>query len=205
MKSAWKGHKVNYEKIVEAAKLGNRALRLRYTTDAGFKRKMDEKLAKSRSKGGAISLRNLGEDGFKKRLEQMKNELVKYKYTDRFGNKLRSSLELKIADLLSSEGIRYSVEPRLECGDHVYYPDFMICGMKPKIVEVMGIGTDPYWRKATRKITLLIRKDPNLEAAIITSFFRAAKKNLDGIPRVSILRWSEIDELARWCRNSMPG
>ena len=95
MRNSWKGHKVNYKKITEVAKLGSKAFRQRYNTDKEFKQTIDKKLAKSRSKGGSISLENLGEDGFKKRLERMKNELVKYKYIDKFGNKFRSLLELK--------------------------------------------------------------------------------------------------------------
>ena len=205
MRNAWKGHKVNREKIVEAAKQGYRALQQRRATDPEFKRSLDSKLAKSRSKGGAISLRNLGEEGFKKRLEMMKNELVKRKYSDQFGNKLRSSLELKIAHLLSTNGIAYSVEPRFECGDHAYYPDFLVDKTKLKIIEVMGIGTEKYWKSATRKITQLTNCHPDLKIAVITSFSKIAKNHLEGIPRVSILRWSEIDDLVHWCRNNVPG
>lgn len=76
--------------------------------------------------------KNLGEDGFKKRLEKIKNELVGYKYSDKSGNRFRSLLELEIANFLSSNGIKYVVEPRFECGYHAYYPDFLIQGRKPK-------------------------------------------------------------------------
>lgn len=144
MRNSWKGHRVNHEKIVEAAKLGYKAFRKRYNEDDGFKRRIDQKLVRSRSKGGSVALRNLGEDGFKKRLERMKNDLVKYKYTDMKGNRLRSSQELKVANFLSEKGITYAVEPKLECGYHNYYPDFWIQGNKPKIIEVMGIGTEDY-------------------------------------------------------------
>jgi len=51
MRNAWKGHKVNPTKIVEAAKLGYKALQIRYATDSEFKRNVDKKLSKSRSKG----------------------------------------------------------------------------------------------------------------------------------------------------------
>ena len=205
MRNSWKGHKVNYKKIIEAAKLGSKAFRQRYNTDKEFKQMIDKKLAKSRSKGGSISLKNLGEDGFKKRLERMKNELVKYKYSDEFGNKFRSLLELKVANFLSSNGIVYSVEPRLECGYHAYYPDFLIQGMKPKIIEVMGIGTEKYWKNAERKIGLLLKNYPQLRIAVITSFSKMAKRRLGGMPRVNILRWSELDKLAQWCRDNPPG
>jgi len=196
MRTVWKGIKINHEKIVEAAKLGSKAFRHRYNTDKEFKRMIDEKLAKSRSKGGSISLKNLGEEGFKKRLEIMKNELVKYKYNDKLGNRFRSLLELKVADFLSSKGIEYSVEPRLECGYHAYYPDFLIHGAKPRIVEVMGIGTEKYWKNAARKIHSLLRNYSQFEIIIITSFSRLAKRHIDEIPQVSILRWSELDKLA---------
>ena len=205
MRNSWKGHKVNYKKIVEAAKLGSKAFRHRYNADKEFKQMIDKKLAKSRSKGGSISLKNLGEDGFKKRLERMKNELVKYKYSDEFGNKFRSLLELKVANFLSSSGINYIVEPRLECGYHAYYPDFLIQGMKNKIIEVMGIGTEKYWKNVARKIGLLLKNYPQLRIAVITSFSKMAKRHLCGMSRVNILRWSELDELAHWCRDNMPG
>jgi hypothetical protein len=59
MRNSWRGHRVNHEKIVEAAKLGYIAFKKRYSNDIEFKRKMDEKLAVSRSKGGSNSLKNL--------------------------------------------------------------------------------------------------------------------------------------------------
>ena len=204
LRSSWKGHKVNCDKIVEAAKLGSKASRQRYNTDKEFKRMIDKKLFESRSKGGSISLRNLGEDGFKKRLERMKNELVKYKYCDKFGNKFRSLLELKVANFLSSKNIEYCVEPRLECGYHAYYPDFLVQG-KPKIIEVMGIGTEKYWKKAARKINTLLKNHPQFEIIIVTSFSRIAKRYIGEIPQANILRWSELDKLAQWCRDNTPG
>jgi len=205
MRNSWKGHKVNYKKIVEAAKLGSKAFRRRYNSDKEFKQMIDKKLAKSRSKGGSISLKNLGEEGFKKRLERMKNELVKYKYSDKFGNKFRSQLELKAANFLSSSGIVYSVEPRRECGYHAYYPDFLIEGSKLKIIEVMGIGANKYWKNASRKIGLILKKYPESEVTLITSFSRMAKEHLDEMHRVNILRRSELDKLAQWCRDNTPG
>jgi hypothetical protein len=205
MRNAWKGHRVNREKIIEAAKLGYIALQQHCASDAEFKRKLDCKLTKSRSRGGAISLRNLGEKGFKARLELMKNELVKYKYSDQFGNRLRSSLELKVARLLSTNGISYSVEPRFVCGDHAYYPDFLIDSRKPKIIEVMGVGTEKYWDNAARKMIQLTNTNLELEIALVTSFSRLARRHLEGIPRVSILRWSELNDVVHWCRNNVPG
>lgn len=204
MRNSWKGHKVDHAKIVKAAKLGSKAFRRRYNTDREFKQLIDKKLAKSRSKGGAISLKNLGEDGFKKRLEKMRNELVKYKYNDNLGNRFRSRLELKVAYFLSTNNVDYVVEPRLECGHHAYYPDFLIKG-EPKIIEVMGIGIEKYWKNAARKIGLLLEEYPKLEVAIITSFSKIAKRHVGGMPQVNILRWSELDKLPKWCRDDLPG
>ena len=80
MRKAWKGHRVNHLKITEAARLGYKAFRKRYDSDADFRRQMDEKLAISRSKGGTSSLRNLGEECFKKRFEKMKHDLLRLEH-----------------------------------------------------------------------------------------------------------------------------
>ena len=131
MRKSWKGHRVNHEKILEAAKLGYEAFRKRYDSDLEFKRQMDEKLAISRSKGGSISLRNLGEEGVKKRFEEMKNDLLRYKYTDNKGNKLRSWQEFRVANLLSLKGIPYTVEPKFACGYHNFYRVYLAGGFCP--------------------------------------------------------------------------
>jgi hypothetical protein len=77
--------------------------------------------------------------------------------------------------------------------------------MKTKIIEVMGIGTEKYWKNAAWKIGLLLKDYPQLIIAVITSFSKMAKRYLGGMPRVNILRWSELDELVHWCRDNMPG
>jgi predicted nuclease of restriction endonuclease-like RecB superfamily len=205
MRNSWKGHRVNPEKIVEAAKLGYEAFKQRYDNDVEFKRKMDEKLAVSRSKGGSISLRNLGENGFKERFAKMKNELLRYKYTDNQGNKLRSRQELKVANFLSSKGISFTVEPKFTCGYHNYYPDFLIQGNKQKIIEVMGVGTKEYWENAKQKISSLTEHYPEMEILIITSYSKKAKTHLSGIARVNILIWRELEKVANWCWENAPG
>jgi len=205
MRKSWKGHKVNPEKIVEAAKLGYAAFRKRYESDVDFKRQMDEKLAISRSRGGSISLRNLGEEGFKKRFEEMKNDLLRYKYTDNKGNKLRSWQELRIANLLSLKGIPYTVEPKFECGYHNFYPDFLIHSNKQKIIEVMGVGTEEYWKKAREKVKLLTDNYPEMKILVITSYTKKAKTYLSGITRVNVLLWRELDKVANWCWDTAPG
>mgnify|MGYP003349466540 CR=1 FL=1 len=53
--------RVNHEKIVEAAKLGYKAFRKRYNEDEEFKRRIDQKLVKSRSKGGKNGSKKLVE------------------------------------------------------------------------------------------------------------------------------------------------
>ncbi len=205
MRNSWKGHKVNHEKIVEAAKLGYEAFKQRYDNDIEFKRKMDEKLAVSRSKGGSISLRNLGENGFKERFEKMKNELLRYKYADNQGNKFRSRQELKVANFLSSKGIRFTVEPTFTCGYHNYYPDFLIQGNEQRIIEVMGVGTEEYWKKTRQKVKLLLDNYPEMKILAITSYSKKAKTYLGGIARVNILLWKELEEVANWCRSVTPG
>ena len=205
MRTSWKGHKVNREKITEAAKLGYKAFRQRYDNDIEFKRKMDEKLAISRSKGGSISLRNLGEEGFKKRFEEMKNDLLRCKYTDNKGNKLGSWQELKVANLLSLKGISYTVEPKFACGYHNFYPDFLVHSDKQKIIEVMGVGTEEYWKKARQKVKLLTNNYPEMEILVITSYAKKAKTCLNGIARVNILIWRELEKVADWCWEAAPG
>jgi hypothetical protein len=197
--------RVNREKIIEAAKMGYKAFRQRYNSDIEFKRKMDEKLAISRSKGGSVSLRNLGEDSFKKRFEKMKNELLKYKYADNQGNKLRSRQELKIANFLSSKGIPFIVEPKFTCGYHNYYPDFLIHGDEQRIIEVMGVGTEEYWKKARQKVKLLLDNYPEMKILVITSYSKKAKTYLGGIARVNILLWKELEGVVNWCWENAPG
>jgi predicted nuclease of restriction endonuclease-like RecB superfamily len=198
-------NRVNREKIIEAAKLGYEAFRQKYNSDTEFKRKMDEKLAISRSKGGSISLRNLGEDGFKERFEKMKNKLLEYKYTDNQGNKLRSCQELRVANLLSLKGIAYTVEPKFTCGYHNYYPDFLIHGNKQRIIEVMGVGTEEYWKKARQKVKLLLDNYPEMKILVITSYSKKAKTYLGGIGRVNILLWKELEGVVNWCWETAPG
>lgn len=205
MRKSWKGHRVNREKIIEAAKLGYEAFRRRYNSDVEFKRKMDEKLAISRSKGGSISLRNLGEDGFKERFEKLKNDLLRYKYTDSQGNKFRSWQELKVANLLSLKSIAYTVEPRFTCGYHNYYPDFLIHGNKQRIIEVLGVGTEEYWKKSRQKLKLLMDNYPEMKILVIISYSKKAKTYLGEIARINILLWKELEGVVNWCWETAPG
>jgi hypothetical protein len=205
IRNSWKGHRVNRRKIVEAARLGYQAFMKRYNSDPVFRRQMDEKLAISRSKGGTISLRNLGEEGFKKRFEKMKNDLLRYKYKDNNGNRLRSWQELRVANFLSLKGISYSVEPRFLCGSHSFYPDFLVQVERQRIIEVMGVGTEEYWRKARDKLKMLTDYYLGVEILVITSYSKKAKTYLVGIPRVNVLLWKELEKVANWCWDTAPG
>ncbi|MGQ9469485.1 MAG: hypothetical protein ACUVTD_06640 [Nitrososphaerales archaeon] len=146
-----------------------------------------------------LSLRNLGEIGFKIRLEKTGNDRLKAKFRDEAGNLYRSSLEMKIAEALRRNGVRYVSEPRIETGIHAYYPDFLILEKKRKIIEVMGYAGDKYWRRNSRKIKELLAFDPSLEIVILTSFRRIVSRYLKGLP-VRILTWGEISRLVEWCR-----
>jgi len=127
MMAAWRNKKFSREMNKKAARLGGKALWHRYYSDPEFRRRLDEKLRKSRSRGGSVSLRNLGEHAFKKRLVLWRG---KEPYVDSRGNRLRSSLELRIAELLIKSKIDFIVEPKMEVKDHGFYPDFQVSSNK---------------------------------------------------------------------------
>ncbi|MGQ9719539.1 MAG: hypothetical protein ACUVWK_06870 [Nitrososphaerales archaeon] len=175
--------------------MGGLAFWKKYKSESEFKKLIDNKLRESRSRGGSISLRNLGEIGFKMKLEKTGNDRVKAKFQNGAGNLFRSSLDVKLAEVLSRNGIRYITEPRIEIGIHAYYPDFLILGKKQKIIEVMGYAGDKYWRRNSRKVRELVASDTSLEIAILTSFKRIMSRYLEGFPSVRILTWGEIPSL----------
>ena len=107
--------------------------------------------------------------------------------------------------MLSSKGVSYIVEPKFSCGSHGFYPDFLIQGNKQKIIEVMDIGTEEYWKKSRDKVKLLTDNYPEIEILVITSYSKKAKTYLDGISRVNILLWKEIEKVADWCWETAPG
>jgi len=49
-----------------------------------------------------------------------------YKYTSARGEKIRNSLEMKVADMLYRKGIVYEYEPLVKGEDGYYFPDFRI-------------------------------------------------------------------------------
>lgn len=203
MLRAWKIQHHNPEHIAKAAKLGATALWKRYYEDPEFKRDLDEKLRESRSRGGAISLRNLGENGFKRRLNDSRIPQLKPKYTDAFGNQLRNSGELRVAELLTSSKIEYVVEPRIEIYHHAFYPDFVLVN-GTSIIEVAGFASEEYWDRTAEKIRMLIEANPCFRIAVVTSFVKIMKRRLSLTPRVTIFSPYQRDELIQWCRG-VPG
>ncbi len=197
MLEAWRRPRPDREKLRRAASLGGLAFWRKYNLDPAFKKLIDGKLKESRSRGGSVSLRNLGETGFKIRLEKIDNDRLKAKF--QAGNLYRSSLEMKLAEALIRNEVRYVSEPRIETGIHAYYHDFLILGKKRKIIEVMGYAGDKYWRRNSIKIKELLASDPSIEIVILTSFRRIVSKYLEGLP-VRILTWDEISSLVEWCR-----
>jgi predicted nuclease of restriction endonuclease-like RecB superfamily len=148
------------------------------------------------------SLWNLGEAGFKRRLETTHISL-RARYSDSQGHKLRSSAEVRIAELLIRSNLKFVYEPRIEVRDHAYYPDFVLSDCN-KIVEVMGYAGDRYWNHSAEKVRLLSEADSSLKVAIITTYLRIVKRKLEGIPRIIILSPYQEAELVQWCRG-MPG
>jgi hypothetical protein len=202
MRAAWKRQKHSPEQTRRAVRLGARALWEKYYADSSFKKEMDEKLRESRSRGGAKSLWNLGEAGFKRRLETG-HISVRARFSDSLGHKLRSSAEVRTAELLIRSDVRFSYEPRIEVHGHAFYPDFVLSDHS-KILEVMGYAGDRYWNHAARKLRLLTESNASLEIAVITSYLRIVRRKLEGIPRVEIFSPYQEAEIVHWCRG-MPG
>jgi len=69
----------------------------------------------------------------------------------------------------------------------------------------MGVGTEEYWKKAKEKVKLLTENYPEMEILVITSYSKKAKTYLNGIARVNILLWKELEKVANWCWETAPG
>jgi predicted nuclease of restriction endonuclease-like RecB superfamily len=119
------------------------------------------------------------------------------------GHKLRSSAEVRTAELLIRSGVRFVYEPRMEAGGHAFYPDFALYN-HPRFIEVMGYAGDRYWNHAAKKLTLLTDSNPSLEDAVVTSYLRIVRRKLKGIPTVEIFSPYQEVELVCWCRG-VPG
>jgi len=203
MIQAWKTQLIDREKKRKAARKGAEKLWKKYHSDPSFKELLDRKLSASRSRGGSIALRNLGEQGFKRRLATEAPGQLRPKYRDSEGNLLRSTLELRVAHILEDNGMRYSIEPRFVVADHAFYPDFLLAGTQ-RIIEAVGYIGDRYWDGTARKVDLIVKQYPEVHVAIVTSFLMTMAKRLIGIPRVRISSPYEAEQLVRWCRGE-PG
>jgi predicted nuclease of restriction endonuclease-like RecB superfamily len=117
------------------------------------------------------SLWNLGEVGFKRRLETG-HEYVRARLSDSKGHRLRSSSEVRVAELLIKSDIEFVYERRTEANGHAFYPDFSLVDCGTKIIEVVGYAGDRYWNHTARKLRLLTEADGSLEVAVITTYLR---------------------------------
>jgi len=202
MRIAWSKQKHSREQIERSARLGGEGLWKKYYADPNFKKMLDDKLRESRSRGGTNSLWNLGELGFKRRLENAHTS-VRARFVDSHGNRLRSSLELRVAELLIRSNIGFVVEPRVEAYGHAFYPDFSLNGFS-KIIEVVGYAGDRYWNHTAHKLKLLTEAYPSLQVAAITTYLRIVTRKLVGIPRVTVFSPYQEVAIAQWCRG-LPG
>ena len=173
----------------------------KYYADPEFKKNLDSKLRESRSRGGSKSLWNLREAGFKRKLETA-HFRVRARFTDSSAIRLRSSLEVRIAELLIQSNVRFVVEPRVEVEDHAFYPDFSL-DRGTRIIEVVGHAGDRYWNRTAFKLSLL-KSDSFLQIAVITTYLRIVRRKLEEIPRITIFSPYQEAEIVRWCRGT-PG
>jgi predicted nuclease of restriction endonuclease-like RecB superfamily len=200
MMAAWRNQKHKPEQIKRSAKLGAQGLWRKYHADPAFKERLDNKLRESRSRGGTKSLWNLGEAGFKRRLEKG-HISVRARFRDSLGHRLRSSLEVSIAELLIKSKVEFMVEPRVEVGGHAFYPDFSL-NRGQKLIEVVGYAGDRYWNRTAYKIQLITEAHTSLQTAVVTTYLRIVTKRLRHIPRVTIFSPYQEAEIVRWCRGN---
>lgn len=203
MRAAWKNQRHGREQIERSARLGAEGLWRKYNSDPQFKKELDEKLRESRSRGGTKSLWNLGEAGFKRKLETA-HISVRARFSDSLGHRLRSSSEVRVAELLIRSGVGFIVEPRLEIEDHAFYPDFALNENNSKLIEVVGYAGDRYWNHTARKLRLIVDANSSMEIAVVTSYLKIVRRKLLGIPRVTIFSPYQEAELVQWCRGT-PG
>ena len=144
---------------------------------------------------------NLGEAGFKRRLEAA-HPHVRARFSDSLGHKLRSSKEVRIAELLIRSNIRFEYEPRLEARGHAFYPDFAL--NNNRVIEVVGYAGDRYWDRTARKLALLVSEYDSMQVAVVTSYGRIIERRIEGLPRISVFTLYQEAELVRWCRG-LPG
>lgn len=200
MRVAWRNQKHKPEQVERSARLGAQGLWRKYYADPDFKERLDGILRASRSRGGTKSLWNLGEDGFKRRLETG-HEYVRARFSDSLGHKLRSSAEVRVAELLIRSGEEFVYEQMTEAHGHAFYPDFSL-NSNTKIIEVVGYAGDRYWNHTARKLRLLTEAYSSLEVAVVTTYLRIVERKLKGIPRITIFSPYQEVELVQWCRGN---
>jgi hypothetical protein len=88
-------------------------------------------------------------------------------------------------------------------GNHNHYSDFLVHTAN-KDIEVMGVGTEEYWKKQGEN-KLVTENYPEIEILIITSYTKKARTHIGGMPRVNILIWRELEKVANWCWENAPG
>lgn len=204
MIARWKSQHHKHEDLVRAAKAGGHALWRKYQNDVEFRSNLDNRLAASRSRGGSHSLRNLGEYGFKKRLDEANKNLLLRNLVTNNGLRVRSPDELKVAQAFDKATIRYKYEPRFEVGDHAFYPDFKI-SKQNKTIEVAGYKGDRYWKALAKKIRLLRLHDQSLEVYVVTSYYEIVRRYLVGDSKVTVFKWKELEKMVNLCRDGRAG
>jgi len=148
----------------------------------------------------AKSLWNLGEAGFKRRLDTA-DAGVRARFSDSRGHRLRSSAEVRVAELLIQSNLEFVYEPRVEARGHAFYPDFSLAEGR-RIVEVVGYSGDRYWDHTARKLRIIMEAYPLLEVAVITTYLRIVGRKLRGVPRVTIFSPYQGAEIVQWCRGN---
>ena len=95
----------------------------------------------------------------------------------------------------------------------------MICFSVKLCVTRKGRSKTPYkytdnkgnrfrsWQeiKVANLLSLLTNNYPEVEILVITSYAKKAKTYLNGIARVNILIWRELEKVADWCWEAAPG
>jgi len=200
MRAAWRNQKHEPEQIQRSARLGAQGLWRKCYADPAFKLALDNKLRESRSRGGSKSLWNLGEAGFKRRLETA-HISVRARFIDSLGNHLRSSSEVRIAELLIKSNVEFTIEPRFEVAGHAFYPDFSLNNCH-KIIEVVGYAGDRYWNHTAHRIQLIAEANSTLQIAVVTTYLKIVERKLNGVPRVTMFSPYQEAEIVQWCRGN---
>ena len=115
--------------------------------------------------------------------------------SDGLGHKLRSSAEVRVAELLIGSDIEFVHERRTEAHRNAFYPDFSL-KRSTKIVEVVGHVADRYWNRTTRKLRLLTEADRSLSGRNY-NYLRIVGRKLRGTPRIALFSPYQEAELVQ--------